>query len=375
MLLNKLTLITAILLVTLALAAGGTSLTFWAHATEPANQKKDAENLTERSNRAEAAKEDLPTDPNRLTGEDTKGSSEPAETQQGVLQPTKLYRGYSFTASPTGNVAFAYNLETQEVKAVRLNATEEHPIKVTPAVGPRGGRGAASRGAEDHPGRRLQHRVGQVVAPGPGRTGQRSRPADAPGPWRARVPGRSLFLYVPLKDIHVGSCEPPGHYAGTAPPGDAHGTPARGSWRCVSRGRRSPASPSTTSSRASGRPWTWTNRPAESSSRWSWAPARRRTRSVDLSMCTIQRHPSGIVWTSMPTTSRTRVRPKADEDHYLSSQMRTSPTRLSYPPALTSDNESGENATHSTGHLWPVRFKRSLPEEMSQSFTSPTSAK
>ena len=77
----------------------------------------------------------------------------------------------------------------------------------------------------------------------------------------------------------------------------------------------------------------------------------------------------------MPTTSRTRVRPKADEDHYLSSQMRTSPTRLSYPPALTSDNESGENATHSTGHLWPVRFKRSLPEEMSQSFTSPTSAK
>ena len=206
MLLNKLTLITAILLVTLALAAGGTSLTFWAHATEPANQKKDAENLTERSNRAEAAKEDLPTDPNRLTGEDTKGSSEPAETQQGVLQPTKLYRGYSFTASPTGNVAFAYNLETQEVKAVRLNATEEHPIKVTPAVGPRAG----------------------VVG------------------------------------LHL-------------------------------EGRRSPGSPSSTSSRASGRPWTWTNRPAESSSRCPWAMVRSRTRSVVISICTPQRHPRGIV--------------------------------------------------------------------------------
>ena len=40
MLINKLTLATAMLLVALALAAGGTSLTYRAHATEPANPKK-----------------------------------------------------------------------------------------------------------------------------------------------------------------------------------------------------------------------------------------------------------------------------------------------------------------------------------------------
>ena len=108
MLINKLTLTTAMLLVALALAAGGTSLTYRAHATEPASPKKDSENPEERSNPAEAAKEDMPPpkdqpkfaeaakedipkDPNRLTGVDTKSSSPPAETQQGVLQPTQFY--------------------------------------------------------------------------------------------------------------------------------------------------------------------------------------------------------------------------------------------------------------------------------------------
>ena len=44
MLINKLTLATAMLLVALALAAGGTSLTYRAHATESANPKKGSEN-------------------------------------------------------------------------------------------------------------------------------------------------------------------------------------------------------------------------------------------------------------------------------------------------------------------------------------------
>ncbi len=152
MLINRLTLITAILLVTSALAAAGTSLTYRAHGTEPANPKKGSENPEERSNPAEAAqvvmpppaappkfaeaaKEDIPKDPNRLAEVDTKSSPPPAETQQGVLQPTlSWYWGYSFTASPTGNAAFAYNPETREVKAVRLNATQEDPIRVTPKV-------------------------------------------------------------------------------------------------------------------------------------------------------------------------------------------------------------------------------------------------
>jgi RNA polymerase sigma factor (sigma-70 family) len=155
MLLHKLKLITAMLLATLALAAGGMSLTYRAHATEPANPKNGPENPEERSNSAEAAKEvmpppkdqlkpveaakvDIPQDPNRLTGVETKSSSPPAQTQQGVIQPAQFwFGGYSFTASPTGNVAFAYNGETQEVKALRLNATEGHPIKVTPKVVPR----------------------------------------------------------------------------------------------------------------------------------------------------------------------------------------------------------------------------------------------
>jgi hypothetical protein len=140
MLINKLTLTTAMLLVVLALAAGGASLTYRAHATEPANPKKGSENPKERSNpsaqpkSAEAANEDIPKDANHLTGVDTTSSSPPVETQQGVLQPTQFYWGYSFTASPTGNVAFAYNPETREVKAVRLHATQRDPIKVTPKV-------------------------------------------------------------------------------------------------------------------------------------------------------------------------------------------------------------------------------------------------
>jgi RNA polymerase sigma factor (sigma-70 family) len=155
MLLNKLKLATAMLLVALALAAGGASFAYRAHGTEPASREKDSESPGERSKPAaavqevilppavqpkfaEAAKEDIPKDPNRLTGVNTKSLSPPAETQQSALQPTQSWHGgYSFTASPTGNVAFAYSPETREVKAVRLNATEGHPIKVTPKIVPR----------------------------------------------------------------------------------------------------------------------------------------------------------------------------------------------------------------------------------------------
>jgi hypothetical protein len=173
MLLNKLKLTTVMLLVALALAAGGTSLSYRARATEPANPNKGSENPEERSNPAgvtkddmpkpkdqpkiagaakedmpkpkepkeppklaEAAKEEIPQDPNRPTGVDTTSSPPPVETQPGVLQPTEYFGGYSFTASPTGNLAFAYRPKTQEVKVLRLNATEGHPIKVTPKVVP-----------------------------------------------------------------------------------------------------------------------------------------------------------------------------------------------------------------------------------------------
>jgi RNA polymerase sigma factor (sigma-70 family) len=96
--------------------------------------------------------------------------------------------------------------ELTEPEAVRDEHLDEPASGVVqPIVLPRAGRGAASRGAEDHPGRRLQYRVGQVVAPGPGRTRQRSRRADGPGARRVGVPSRSICQCVPLKDIHVGS--------------------------------------------------------------------------------------------------------------------------------------------------------------------------
>jgi RNA polymerase sigma factor (sigma-70 family) len=113
MLINKLKLATAMLLLALALAAGGTTLTYRAHATEPADQTKEAQKPKDQPKPAEAAQADMPRpdDPTR--------------------QPF-YYWGLSFTASPTGNVAFAYNPKTRVVKAVRLNATPGDPIKVTP---------------------------------------------------------------------------------------------------------------------------------------------------------------------------------------------------------------------------------------------------
>jgi RNA polymerase sigma-70 factor (ECF subfamily) len=151
MLLDKLMLATTMLLVALAISVGAANLTYRAYATEPANPKKGSENPEERSNPTEAAqavippqavqlkfagaaKEGIPKDPSRLTVVDKKSLSPLAETQQGILQPTQFYWQHSFTASSMGNVAFAYDLETREVKAVRLNATQGRPIRVTPRV-------------------------------------------------------------------------------------------------------------------------------------------------------------------------------------------------------------------------------------------------
>jgi len=50
-------------------------------------------------------------------------------------QPTLRSGGYIFTASPTGNKAIAYDPNTREVKSVQLNATKEHPLKITPMTG------------------------------------------------------------------------------------------------------------------------------------------------------------------------------------------------------------------------------------------------
>ena len=115
--------------------------------------------------------------------------------------------GPGAVAYQVGRFVYVYSSKTSTWDRLELQAiTQGQPIQVTPTELKGGvGRGAAYRGAEDHTGRRLQHRVGQVVAPGPGRTGQRGRPADGPGPRRGGVPSRSICLCVPYKDVHVGS--------------------------------------------------------------------------------------------------------------------------------------------------------------------------
>lgn len=129
MLINKLMRIMALLLVTLALAAGGTSLTYRAHATGPANQKDS-------TNSKEASKEDVrrPKDLERVPRAEATRSSLLVEDWQYSRQSTLQYGGYSFTALRTGDAALAYKTATREVKAVRLNATKEQPLWVTPVV-------------------------------------------------------------------------------------------------------------------------------------------------------------------------------------------------------------------------------------------------
>jgi hypothetical protein len=167
MLLNKLQLTTAMLLMVLTLAAGGTGLTYRAQATEAVNQKNDAQSPNEelkptevpkedqpRATEAakqdiqrpeeqprptEAAKEDLqrPKDSERTTREEMKPSAllvGDFGDWPGTSQRTVVCGAYSITALRTGNAALAYKAATREVKAVRLNATKEQPLWVTPVI-------------------------------------------------------------------------------------------------------------------------------------------------------------------------------------------------------------------------------------------------
>jgi hypothetical protein len=151
MLINKLTLATAILLFGLALTAVGTSLNYRAHATEPAAPKQGSANPGERSKPAaaaheitpppaaqskviEAAKDTASTDPSTLPVVETNSPPPPAEIQQIAAEPPQYHWGYSFSASPSGNLAFAYNPESKEIKTLRLNAAQADPIKVTTSV-------------------------------------------------------------------------------------------------------------------------------------------------------------------------------------------------------------------------------------------------
>ena len=120
-------------------------------------------------------------------------------------------------------MAFAYSPETREVKAVRLNATEGHPIKVTPKMVPR----TCVVGLHLE-GPKITRVAVFDIEPGKWSPLDLDEPASgvvqpmALGHGAVGVPGRSIFLYVLIKDIHVGSSGAPGHHSGTADPGDAH---------------------------------------------------------------------------------------------------------------------------------------------------------
>src|SRR5262249_37738314 len=88
---------------------------------------------------AEAPKEDIrrPKDPERVTREQVKPSTllvGDFGDWPGNRQRRVECGEYSFTTLRTGNAALAYNAATREVKAVRLNATKEQPLWVTPVV-------------------------------------------------------------------------------------------------------------------------------------------------------------------------------------------------------------------------------------------------
>jgi hypothetical protein len=77
------------------------------------------------------------TDPSSVVRQAWRDSGEEGQPGSDTLQPTFRAGGYIFTASPTGNRAIAYDPVTREVKSVQLNASKEHPLKITPRSGPR----------------------------------------------------------------------------------------------------------------------------------------------------------------------------------------------------------------------------------------------
>jgi hypothetical protein len=138
MLINKLKLVTAMLLVAFALGTAGSGLAYRAQATATADQEegsgepngqrlgdqlRSGEAEAEIQQPSEAAKEDA-------SRPDPRGGG--GRQRPDGLQPTLRFGGYIFTASPTGSRAIAYNPVTREEKSVRLNATKEQPIQVKP---------------------------------------------------------------------------------------------------------------------------------------------------------------------------------------------------------------------------------------------------
>jgi hypothetical protein len=66
----------------------------------------------------------------------TPGNSEKRGQQvPGALQPTLRAGAYVFTASPAGNRAIAYDPTNHEIKSIELNATGDHPLRITPVRG------------------------------------------------------------------------------------------------------------------------------------------------------------------------------------------------------------------------------------------------
>jgi RNA polymerase sigma factor (sigma-70 family) len=172
MLLNKLKLTTAILLAVVGLAAGGSGRAFLASSAESTDQTKAAEELGEQPNAAPVVQKETPkSDEPQKPAEPPKaeqpkrvdatkeeqhkpaavlheaagrpkeaGAREEAEPaalveEQWQRKGKILQCGvYSITSTRTGNVAVAYNTATREMKAVRLGATSDKPVWVTPVV-------------------------------------------------------------------------------------------------------------------------------------------------------------------------------------------------------------------------------------------------
>jgi RNA polymerase sigma factor (sigma-70 family) len=75
------------------------------------------------------------SDPFASSPQGARAKGPESQKQADAYQPTLRAGGYIFTASPTGNKAIAYDPVSRATKSVQLNATNEHPIRVTPLSG------------------------------------------------------------------------------------------------------------------------------------------------------------------------------------------------------------------------------------------------
>jgi hypothetical protein len=148
MLLKKLKLITAMALAVSAVAAGGTVFTDGAQIADSVAQQKTAQRQNDLTRSIATTRTELrrQNDQDGLTKEELlqimqrpalipeELPNDEALQDADGLQPALRWGGYIFTASPTGNRAIAYNPATREEKSVELNATKDHPLRVTPEV-------------------------------------------------------------------------------------------------------------------------------------------------------------------------------------------------------------------------------------------------